>query len=35
MHGHRDMEIISYVLNGALAHRDSIGTGSTIVAGDV
>ena len=34
-HGHRDMEIISYVLEGELAHRDSMGTGSTIVPGDV
>ena len=34
-HGHRDMEIITYVLEGAVAHRDSIGTGSTIVPGDV
>jgi len=34
-HGHRDMEIISYVLEGRLAHRDSLGTGSTIVPGDV
>jgi len=34
-HGHRDMEIISYVLDGELAHRDSMGNGSTIVPGDV
>lgn len=34
-HGHRDMEIISYVLEGALGHRDSMGNGSTIVPGDV
>jgi hypothetical protein len=34
-HAHRDMEIITYVLEGAIAHKDSIGTGSTIVAGDV
>lgn len=34
-HGHRDMEIISYVLEGALAHRDSMGTGATIEPGDV
>jgi redox-sensitive bicupin YhaK (pirin superfamily) len=34
-HGHRNMEIISYVLEGELAHKDSIGTGSTIRPGDV
>ena len=34
-HGHRDMEIISYVLEGALAHQDSMGNGSAIVPGDV
>jgi redox-sensitive bicupin YhaK (pirin superfamily) len=34
-HGHRNMEIISYVLEGELAHRDSLGTGSTIRPGDV
>ena len=34
-HSHRDMEIISYVLEGGLAHRDSMGNGSTIHPGDV
>ncbi|MGC3981702.1 MAG: pirin family protein [Steroidobacteraceae bacterium] len=34
-HGHRDMEIISYVLDGALAHKDSMGNGSTLRPGDV
>jgi redox-sensitive bicupin YhaK (pirin superfamily) len=34
-HAHRDMEIISYVLDGELAHKDSMGNGSTIRPGDV
>jgi redox-sensitive bicupin YhaK (pirin superfamily) len=34
-HGHRDMEIISYVLEGELAHQDSMGNGSVIRPGDV
>jgi len=35
MHGHRDMEIVTYVMTGALSHKDSLGNGSTIRPGDV
>jgi redox-sensitive bicupin YhaK (pirin superfamily) len=35
MHGHRDMEIVTYVLDGALQHKDSLGNGSIIRAGEL
>lgn len=35
MHGHRDMEILTYVLEGALAHRDSLGNESVLRAGEL
>lgn len=35
MHGHRDMEIITYLLSGAIAHRDSMGNEATTRAGEV
>src|SRR5699024_8149131 len=34
-HGHKDMEIISYVLDGEMAHKDSMGNGSVMRPGDV
>ena len=34
-HGHEDMEIVTYVLTGALAHKDSLGTGSAIRPGEL
>src|SRR5204863_8436537 len=35
MHGHRDMEIVTYVLDGALQHKESLGNGSIIKAGEL
>lgn len=35
MHGHRDMEIVTYVLDGAIAHKDSLGNAGEIVPGEV
>jgi len=35
MHGHRDMEIVTYVLEGALEHKDSMGNGSILKAGEL
>src|ERR1051325_5045499 len=35
MHPHEDMEIVTYILDGALSHRDSLGTGSTIRPGEL
>jgi redox-sensitive bicupin YhaK (pirin superfamily) len=35
MHGHRDMEIVTYVLEGALQHKDSLGNGSIMEAGEL
>src|ERR1700738_3564943 len=35
MHGHRDMDIVTYVLDGALEHKDSLGNGSLMRAGEL
>jgi hypothetical protein len=35
MHGHRDMEVVTYVLDGSLQHKDSLGNGSIIRAGEL